>query len=110
MKVVTLDDLAADDPSEALQLLRDVFIAPEEFRPRIEPAQITEKVSTDLDFAETLSRTLGVVRTADGAWEENVAERTMTSRRAIDSGSGVLRTLLTPPASMLQYVARGCVR
>lgn len=50
MTVVTLDDLAADDPSEALQLLRDVFIAPEEFRPRIEPAQITEKAARH--FAE----------------------------------------------------------
>jgi type II restriction/modification system DNA methylase subunit YeeA len=42
VKVVTLDDLAADDPSDALQLLRDVFTAPEELRPRIQPAQITE--------------------------------------------------------------------
>ena len=33
---VTLDDLAADDPSEALATLRAVFTAPEELRPRIE--------------------------------------------------------------------------
>jgi type II restriction/modification system DNA methylase subunit YeeA len=45
VKVVTLDDLAADDPSDALQQLRDVFVAPEEFRPRIEQAQITEKAA-----------------------------------------------------------------
>jgi hypothetical protein len=49
-QIVTLDDLAADDPSNALQLLRDVFIAPDEFRPRIEPAQITEKAARH--FAE----------------------------------------------------------
>jgi type II restriction/modification system DNA methylase subunit YeeA len=45
VRVVTLDDLAADDPSSALQMLRDVFVAPEEFRPRIEQAQITEKAA-----------------------------------------------------------------
>jgi hypothetical protein len=50
LKVVTLDDLAADDPSAALALLRDVLVAPEEFRPRIEPAQITEKAASH--FAE----------------------------------------------------------
>jgi len=50
VKVVTLDDLAADDPSDALALLRHVFIAPEELRPRIEPAQITEKAARH--FAE----------------------------------------------------------
>jgi hypothetical protein len=50
LKSVTLDDLAADDPSDALQVLRDVFTAPEEFRPRIEPAQITEKAAKH--FAE----------------------------------------------------------
>jgi hypothetical protein len=50
LKVVTLDDLAAADPSEALALLRDAFVAPEEFRPRIEPAQITEKAARH--FAE----------------------------------------------------------
>jgi hypothetical protein len=50
VKAITLDDLAADDPSGALQLLRDVFVAPEEFRPRIEQAQITEKAARH--FAE----------------------------------------------------------
>ncbi len=50
VKTVTLEDLAADDPSAALALLRDVFVAPEEFRPRIEPAQITEKAAKH--FAE----------------------------------------------------------
>ncbi len=50
VKTITLDDLAADDPSAALVLLRDVFVAPEEFRPRIEPAQITEKAAKH--FAE----------------------------------------------------------
>ena len=48
VKLVTLDDLAADDPSDALQLLRDVFTAPEELRPRIEPAQITEQAAAPL--------------------------------------------------------------
>jgi hypothetical protein len=47
---VTLDDLAASDPSEALTILRAVFTAPEELRPRIEPAQITEKAARH--FAE----------------------------------------------------------
>ncbi len=50
VKVITLDDLAADDPSTALQMLRDAFVAPEEFRPRIEQAQITEKAAKH--FAE----------------------------------------------------------
>jgi hypothetical protein len=39
---VTLDDLAADDPSEALRVLRALFTAPEELRPRIQPVHITE--------------------------------------------------------------------
>jgi hypothetical protein len=42
---VTLDDLAADDPSKTLRLLRDAFTAPDELRPRIEQAQITEKAA-----------------------------------------------------------------
>jgi hypothetical protein len=50
VKVVTLDDLAADDPSEALATLRAVFTAPEELRPRIQPAQITEQAARH--FAE----------------------------------------------------------
>jgi hypothetical protein len=50
LKVVTLDDLAADDPSEALGLLRSIFVAPEELRPRIEQEQITEKAARH--FAE----------------------------------------------------------
>ena len=41
---ITLDEMATD-PTRALYLLRDVFAAPEEFRPRIEPAQITEKAA-----------------------------------------------------------------
>jgi hypothetical protein len=49
-RTVTLDDLAAEDPSDALQLLRDIFIAPEALRPKIEPAQITEKAAKH--FAE----------------------------------------------------------
>jgi hypothetical protein len=40
--VITLDDLAADDPCEALATLRAIFTAPDELRPRIQPAQITE--------------------------------------------------------------------
>ncbi|MEK6721678.1 MAG: DNA methyltransferase [Chloroflexota bacterium] len=50
LKVITLDDLAADDPSDALRLLRDAFTAPDELRPRIEQAQITEKAARH--FAE----------------------------------------------------------
>jgi hypothetical protein len=50
VKLVTLDDLAAVDPANALQLLRDTFTAPEELRPGIEPAQITEKAARH--FAE----------------------------------------------------------
>jgi hypothetical protein len=49
-RVVTLDDLAAPDPSEALAILRAVFTAPEELRPTHEPAQITEKAARH--FAE----------------------------------------------------------
>ncbi len=47
---VTLDDLAADDPSEALATLRALFTAPEELRPRIEPKEITQKAASH--FAE----------------------------------------------------------
>jgi type II restriction/modification system DNA methylase subunit YeeA len=47
---VTLDDLAADDPSEALRILRAVFTAPEELRPRIQPVHITEQAARH--FAE----------------------------------------------------------
>ncbi len=54
---VTLDDLAADDPSEALAILRAAFTAPDELRPRIEPAQITEKAARS--FAE-LARSMQV--------------------------------------------------
>ena len=50
VETITLDELASDNPSRALYLLRDVFAAPEEFRPRIEPAQITEKAAKH--FAE----------------------------------------------------------
>ena len=45
LTTITLDDLAADDPSTALQTLRDVFTAPEKLRPRLRPAQITEKAA-----------------------------------------------------------------
>ncbi len=54
VKLVTLDDLAANDPSDALQLLRDTFTAPEELRPGIEPAQITEQAARH--FAEIAQR------------------------------------------------------
>jgi len=55
VKLVTLDDLAADDPSDALQLLRDVFTAPEELRPRIQPAQITEQAARHVaEIAQSL--------------------------------------------------------
>jgi hypothetical protein len=49
-KVVTLADLAAPDPSDALAILRAVFSAPEELRPTFEPAQITEAAARH--FAE----------------------------------------------------------
>jgi SAM-dependent methyltransferase len=55
VKLVTLDDLAANDPSDALQLLRDVFTAPEELRPRIAPAQITEQAARHVaEIAQSL--------------------------------------------------------
>jgi hypothetical protein len=55
VKLVTLDDLAADDPSVALQMLRDVFTAPEELRPRIQPAQITEQAARHVaEIAQSL--------------------------------------------------------
>lgn len=47
---ITPEELASDNPSRALFILRDVFAAPEEFRPRIEQAQITEKAAKH--FAE----------------------------------------------------------
>jgi Putative transposase len=47
---VTLDDLAAPDPSAALAVLRAVFTAPEELRPTFEPAAITETAARH--FAE----------------------------------------------------------
>ncbi len=50
LTTITLEDLAADDPSAALQTLRDVFSAPEELRPRLRPAQITEQAARH--FAE----------------------------------------------------------
>ena len=50
VRTVTLDDLAAPDPSAALTVLRAVFIAPEELRPTFEPAQITEAAARH--FAE----------------------------------------------------------
>ena len=49
-RVVTLDDLAAPDPSEALAILRAVFTAPEELRPTFEPAEITKAAARH--FAE----------------------------------------------------------
>ncbi len=55
LKTITLDDLVADDPSTALAMLRDVFTAPEALRPRIEPAQITEKAArTFAELAQSL--------------------------------------------------------
>ena len=57
--VVTLDDLAADNPSQALQTLRNLFTDPEAFRPRIVPAQITELAARHFaDIAQSL-RALG---------------------------------------------------
>ncbi len=54
VETITLDEMAAD-PSRAMFLLRDVFAAPEEFRPRIEPAQITEKAAKAFaDIAQNL--------------------------------------------------------
>ena len=50
VKTVTLDGLAAPDPSEALTILRAVFTAPDELRPPFEPAQITEAAARH--FAE----------------------------------------------------------
>jgi hypothetical protein len=50
LTTITLEDLAADDPSTALQQLRDVFTAPDTFRPHLVPAQITEQAARK--FAE----------------------------------------------------------
>lgn len=55
LTTITLDDLAADDPSTALQQLRDVFTGPELFRPRLEPAQITERAARQVaEIAQSL--------------------------------------------------------
>ncbi len=40
--LVTLDDLAAPDPSEALRILRAVFADPEALRPHFDRAELTE--------------------------------------------------------------------
>jgi len=48
--VVTLDDLAAADPSEALRILRAVFDDPEALRPLFDRAQLTEAAARH--FAE----------------------------------------------------------
>ena len=48
--VVTLDDLAAADPSEALRILRAVFDEPEALRPLFDRAQLTEAAARH--FAE----------------------------------------------------------
>ena len=50
LTTITLDDLAADDPTEALTALRNAFTAPEEFRPHVVPAQVTEQAARH--FAE----------------------------------------------------------
>lgn len=42
---VTLDELASADPSEALRVLRAVFEDPEDLRPHITPAQLTEEAA-----------------------------------------------------------------
>ncbi len=49
-RVVTLDDLAAPDPSGALAVLRAVFTAPEELRPTARRAELTETAAAH--FAE----------------------------------------------------------
>ena len=43
--LVTLDDLASGDPSEALRILRAVFADPEALRPHIDPAALTEEAA-----------------------------------------------------------------
>jgi hypothetical protein len=48
--VVTLDDLAAPDPSEALRILRAVFTEPEALRPTFDRAELTEEAARH--FAE----------------------------------------------------------
>jgi type II restriction/modification system DNA methylase subunit YeeA len=42
---VTLDDLAAPDPSEPLRILRAVFTEPEALRPHIDRAELTEEAA-----------------------------------------------------------------
>ena len=56
---ITLDDLAADDPSQALMTLRDVFIAPEECRPRVEQSDSLRLRFVPLDHGS--AERLGVV-------------------------------------------------
>jgi type II restriction/modification system DNA methylase subunit YeeA len=43
--LVTLDDLAGADPSEALRVLRAVFTDPEALRPHVDRAQLTEEAA-----------------------------------------------------------------
>lgn len=43
--LVTLDDLASADPSEALRVLRAVFTDPEALRPHFDRAQLTEEAA-----------------------------------------------------------------
>ncbi len=48
--VITLDDLAAPDPSEPLRILRAVFADPEALRPTVDRAELTEAAASR--FAE----------------------------------------------------------
>jgi hypothetical protein len=50
MYTVTLDDLAAPDPSEPLRILRAVFTEPEALRPTFDRAELTEAAARH--FAE----------------------------------------------------------
>lgn len=45
IRTVTLDDLAAPDPSDALAVLRAVFTAPETLKPATRPAELTERAA-----------------------------------------------------------------
>ena len=85
VKLVTLDDLAADDPSDALQVLRDVFTAPEELRPRIQPAQITEQAARHV--AE-IAQSAGIG-----------THRSWRSPSTLPSGSVTVATRRPPPTS-----------
>jgi hypothetical protein len=104
VKLVTLEDLAADDPSDALQLLRDVFTAPEELRPRIQPAQITEQAARHVAEIPRASARAATIHSGwPTSWTGSCSASSRKTRGCSRRGSS--RACRRPPAA-----ARTCSR